>query len=392
MKKANKLIWLIIWFAIRVNGAPVVITEGGYYSGVYTSDDPGTPAVSVATREKVVILNATIASVGDGISNQGRPGTDIVLWNCALIARNPGIAGYHKGRAVFDWMPGNLTVAYCTFEGWWMAVWAQNGSNPGPSVAAITIENNLVQQIDGRESDGKGGYLPSNWTTGSTDNDNYSGGLFIAGFQSDPNILIAWNAFVSSPPAAPGGAIGIYGSSGTSINPIRVELNLINGTFPGSLGQCLNTGICGVDTDLNSPYAGYEPAWVAFDANTVVNCAWIGMGLFYGPNNELSGDTIICSGQYGNGQWYSFGGYGAVIGGANTAGCSITNCVIGANDPVTKARNDVGYLGPVVQSSVTVTGVTSPHDGLITQQDEAAAAAVWWQSAASNNQQIGAVQ
>ena len=43
---------------------PIVITEGGTYSGNWQSTDAKTPAVTVATTAPVIIENAHIRSVG----------------------------------------------------------------------------------------------------------------------------------------------------------------------------------------------------------------------------------------------------------------------------------------------------------------------------------------
>ncbi|MCB2380561.1 glycosyl hydrolase, partial [Hymenobacter sp. BT635] len=47
---------------------PLVITQGGTYSGNYRSTDSNTPAIRVQTTQPVIIENCIIASAGDMIS------------------------------------------------------------------------------------------------------------------------------------------------------------------------------------------------------------------------------------------------------------------------------------------------------------------------------------
>ena len=52
--------------------SPIVITEGGTYSGNWQSTDAKTPAVTVATTAPVIIENAHIRSAGSLIKTSGR--------------------------------------------------------------------------------------------------------------------------------------------------------------------------------------------------------------------------------------------------------------------------------------------------------------------------------
>ena len=71
---------------------PIVITEGGTYSGNWQSTDAKTPAVTVATTAPVTIENAHIRSVGNLIKTSVA-GSNLTVRNSLGVAVNAAVKG-----------------------------------------------------------------------------------------------------------------------------------------------------------------------------------------------------------------------------------------------------------------------------------------------------------
>ena len=85
--------------------APLVITQGGTYSGAWESTDGAIPAVTVNTSEAVVIENRHRRSAGEGISSYSQH-AHLTVRHCYGQELNPNVAGEAKrafvGVGVFD--------------------------------------------------------------------------------------------------------------------------------------------------------------------------------------------------------------------------------------------------------------------------------------------------
>src|SRR5438067_10169513 len=72
--------------------SPIVITQGGTYSGTWESQDRTIPAVLVQTTEPVIIENSTIRARGDLIAS-GVAHSKITVRNTSGYGLNPNVAG-----------------------------------------------------------------------------------------------------------------------------------------------------------------------------------------------------------------------------------------------------------------------------------------------------------
>ena len=77
--------------------SPIVINQGGTYSGNWQSTDAKTPAVTVATTEPVIIENSHIRSAGSLIKTTVA-GTDLTVRNSPGCGRERGGKGPAKRR------------------------------------------------------------------------------------------------------------------------------------------------------------------------------------------------------------------------------------------------------------------------------------------------------
>src|SRR5271163_2229707 len=76
---ANSTIGEVVW------SDPIVITEGGTYSGNWQSTDAKTPAVTVATTAPVIIENAHVRSLG-GLIKTTVAGSNLTVRNSLGVA------------------------------------------------------------------------------------------------------------------------------------------------------------------------------------------------------------------------------------------------------------------------------------------------------------------
>ena len=85
--------------------SPIVITEGGTYSGNWQSTDAKTPAVTVSTTAPVVIENSHIRSVGSLIKTT-IAGSNLTVRNSLGVAVNAAVKGQPNGVFLEVTSPG----------------------------------------------------------------------------------------------------------------------------------------------------------------------------------------------------------------------------------------------------------------------------------------------
>lgn len=188
---------------------PIVITQGGTYTGNWQSTDPARPAVTVATSEPVVIESSRIRSASDLIL--GAAVVNLTVRNSFGEALNPNRRGQVPGRFValdggfVNFVAENNTLL--STSGMWLLNYSGNHT---PS-QTVRVVRNRATNIDGRASDGNGGFL-----TGEGDQE------FVQFLQLDkvsnvPYMEIAWNEIVNEPGnSRVEDNISFYSSGGTS--------------------------------------------------------------------------------------------------------------------------------------------------------------------------------
>ncbi len=266
----------------RIDGlpGPIVIRSGGTYSGHWQSDRPGVPAVSIRTREPVVIENATIRSAGPLIHSDHGRYVHLTIRNVRGEAIPPTTAGQYPGRFLhadtYEFIRVENSIMIGT-SGIYL-----HASRPG---ATVQIVGNQARNIDGRRSDGSGGYH----------------GFFRVQFvQFDKgNELadseVAWNEVINEPyESRVEDVVSLYMTSGRRNDPVRVHNNFIRGAFPEdpARDEYSGGGIMLAD-------AGGEHL-VASD-NHVVATANYGIAISGGRSNRIVDNRVVSCGVLADG-------------------------------------------------------------------------------------------
>ena len=172
---------------------PIVISEGGTYSGNWQSTDARTPAVTVATKDAVTIENSHIRSVGSLIKTT-IAGSNLTVRNRLGVAANPSVKGQPNGIFLEVSSPMKLDVENNYIEKMLQGgviVHGYSGNRDGEQT--IVIRSNRARNLNGLLSDGNGGYLPGEGA-------NRSAARFVQldSVQSVPGIDVGWNKVIDS--------------------------------------------------------------------------------------------------------------------------------------------------------------------------------------------------
>ena len=143
---------------------PIVITQGGAYTGNWQSIDPTVPAVKVHTGQPAKIVNSRIKGPGDLI--YGGSGSDIVgivltVQQTCFVGTNPNVVGRSKGSGIWIDNVTSLLVQNCDFESTGIGVTPHTYAGDHTVNSTIRVLENRFHNLDGRRSDGNGGYQPA---------------------------------------------------------------------------------------------------------------------------------------------------------------------------------------------------------------------------------------
>lgn len=283
---------------------PIEITTGGTYSGNWESTDPDRPAVNIHTTEPVTITNSVIRGSGDliyaaawglGADSATPPGVTLTVMESCFVGMNPNIRGKLKGSPISIYNAASVLVEHNTFEdGGYYGVWLNqyNGNRTGSNT--IVVRNNLIRNIDGRYSDGAGGYIVDE------PNPAFSHGVIFSEVRGVPGIEVSWNQIVNEPRASlPGDPINLFNSSGTPASPLHVHDNYVEGIYAADPArtEALQFGGCGIIAD-GGPQTDPDKAssFIKIANNQVVSFANCGIQISVGHDNEVDGNRVISSG------------------------------------------------------------------------------------------------
>ena len=374
-----------------VYSGPIVITSGGTYSGNWQSTSPGTAAVTIKTTSPVTITNSNIQSQGDLITT-GVSGVNLTVTNTNGYGLNPGVAGRSPGRFVYAYGFSNIVIQNNYFQSGW-GIWLLNHSGSG----TVMITNNSFLNIDGRISNGAGG-----WMTGNVQGTDYAyaHAVQISNCYGLIGATIAWNQIINQPGnSRVEDNIDIYETSGTSSSPILIHDNYVDGAYnidpTNALGGNWNyygSGINAGEGDTN--ILSQAPAYVQAYNNIIVSTSGIGMIISSGNNISLTNNIIIFSGKLPNGNTiYESPNNGNL-------GVSIWN-EYGQSSSVffnnSGSGNTIGYVyppGPGGRNDSWTPDATSwtnntYYSGTVTLATEAAQLVAWQNKIAANNVTIG---
>jgi hypothetical protein len=276
--------------------SPIVINQGGTYSGNWQSTDAKTPAVTVATTEPVIIENSHIRSAGSLIKTSVAS-TDLTVRNSLGVAANAAVKGQPNGVFLEVASPVKLDVENNYIENAQGGVIVHGYAGNRDGQQNIVIRSNRARNMNGLLSNGNGGYLP-----GEGANQTQARFIQFDSVQSVPGVDVGWNEVVNYPGRSlAGDNIDVYRSGGTANQPLEIHDTYIQGAYPYKAAQDAYTG-GGIKTDSKAGDSTQEvPAFNNIHDNQVVGTTSYGIQFAAGHDNIASNNRVISSGVLADG-------------------------------------------------------------------------------------------
>jgi hypothetical protein len=294
--------------------SPIVINQGGTYSGNWQSTDANTPAVTVATTAPVIIENSHIRSVGSLIKTSVA-GTDLTVRNSLGVAANAAVKGQPNGVFLDVASPARLDVESNYIENAQGGVIVHGYAGNREGEQNIVIRSNRARNMNGLLSDGNGGYLP-----GEGANQTQARFIQFDSVQSVPGIDVGWNEIINYPGRSlVADNIDVYRSGGTANRPLEIHDTYIQGAYPYKAAQDAYTG-GGIKTDAKAGDSAQEvTSFNNIHDNQVVGTTSYGIQFAAGHDNIASNNRVISSGLLADGTKIAAQDVGLANGGVASA-------------------------------------------------------------------------
>jgi Chitobiase/beta-hexosaminidase C-terminal domain/Bacterial Ig-like domain (group 2) len=275
---------------------PIVISEGGAYSGNWQSTDAKTPAVTIATTAPVIIENSHIRSVG-GLIKTTVKGSNVTVRNSVGVAGSPAVSGQPNGIFLEVSSPLRLDVENNYIENVQAGVIVHGYGGNRDGEQTIVIHANRARNLIGLLSDGNGGYLP-----GEASDRNQSHFIQFDSVKAVPGIDVGWNEVINYPGRSMvGDNIDIYRSGGTPNRPLEIHDTYIQSAYPFKAAQDAYRG-GGIKTDAKAGDGAEDvPAFNNIHDNQVVGTVNYGIQFAAGHDNIAANNRIISSGLLADG-------------------------------------------------------------------------------------------
>jgi uncharacterized protein (TIGR03437 family) len=279
---------------------PIIIQKGGTYTGNWESADPSIAAVRVWTSEPVLIVNSRFRGSGELLLAQ--QGSNLTVRNSCFVGAYPNAAGARKGTAIHTYQAASVLVENCDFESiGYKGIWIHQYSGDYSLNNTFGILKNRVHNVDGRLSDGNGGYLTSHQPSAAEKAD----AIHITELHGVPGIEVAWNQIINEPyQSLVEDSINIWNGSGAPANPMQVHDNYIEGGYAADPAHPNRVSYSGsAFTTDGSPQTdpSLTTAFVKVHDNQAVNISHNGIGIGTGHDIELFSNRVVSSGQLGDG-------------------------------------------------------------------------------------------
>ena len=315
-----------------VFSAPLQINKGGTYTGNWQSSDPSVPAVFINTPEPVTIIGSRLKGPGDLIhyylnpTGEATAASALTVQQSCFVGANPNVAGSHKGTPIWVQNAVSVRVENCDFEsGGLYGIWVQGYVGDHTPANTVTIRYNRIHNVDGRASDGKGGYL--------TSNRQFAHAIHLSEVHGVPGIEIAWNQVINEPyQSSTDDSINVYNSVGTASSPIQIHDNYIQGGYEPdpTAANSDDYGGAGITTDGNfQTDPGIATGFLKIHDNQTVSESRGGVNISVGHDIEIFANRVVSHGQLADGTNYSL---------ANASGINQANYV---NDPPVAFGNNI---------------------------------------------------
>jgi hypothetical protein len=346
----------------------------------------------------VIIENCRITSAGFGISSY-ETNAHLTVRNCHATALNPNVAGKSKGFFLKAVNASSVVVEHNLIEGF------SNGPNvvnwPPDTIETFSGQNivfryNLLFDLDGRRSDGQGGYQPGHPQDGTSDSSSALQTYLVR----NADIEIAWNAVINHPYVSqPEDSISTAESRGLPAKPIHIHDNYIQGDNPADAPTYETFGGCGIQ--LGDSPSETEVGYTSVHDNQVVNFSSCGISISSGHDNDVHDNRIISARTFPDGtllsnQWRLPMQLHDFYWDPNYNQTTVAdpfwhdnwlhdNAFAAVKRDGTVATNTFDHLGPTV-------GEYGNHDALghlATTADENAESVLWQQKLADNGISVG---
>ncbi|GAA3926448.1 Ig-like domain-containing protein [Hymenobacter algoricola] len=259
--------------------APLVITQGGTYTGNYRSLDSNVPVIKIETTQPVIIENCVLAGAGDLIQAKMGANYNLVVRNNKAYGLTPSLDNTRRGR--FVEVNGGISVRIENnyvehVSGIAIYLWNGNGT---PS-QTLTVTRNVVRNVDGRYRNGGGTFA------------NFLG---LIGVRNLANMEVAWNQVVNEPNNSKAeDNINFYNSGGTQASPAKLHDNYIQGAYPFPANSAVYSGAgITIDGDGNSPTL--TSAFInGYNNQLVSTCA--ALNIAAGHDNHFYNNRSVTSG------------------------------------------------------------------------------------------------
>jgi hypothetical protein len=278
---------LLLLGSAAMAAGPITITKGGTYTGIWVSGDPKQSVVKIRTTEPVTLKNCYIRGPGP-LVDANFSGANLTVSNCRALGLNPNIAGVMQGAFLVAFQAQSLVIEKNRIDN--AAGMVINGDK-APMTGPLRITNNLVNNVNGRMSDGHGGYQSSIGAAQVSDGVGHLVpwehlplvhfvGLDKATSVYSQSIDISWNQVINEPGnSLVEDVINIYLSRGTPDHHIKIHDNFLRGAYPADLtahyygGGIISDGEATVDGPPVTAYLDVEDNQVVDTVNHGVSIA-----------------------------------------------------------------------------------------------------------------------
>lgn len=275
----------------RSYAGPLVITQGGTYTGSWQSLDPEVPVITIRTREPVVIENSYLRGRGNLIRGEA---VNLTVRNTTGYGLNPLTDGLFPGRFLAVERVLNLLVENNELRGTSGIYINYFNGNPATG-QTIKILRNRIRNVDGR-------YVNQ---VGKPTGKRYSvQAVQFNAVNRVPNVEIAWNEVINEPgKSAVEENFNLYESGGTPESPIKIHNNFIDGAYAVNPWKDKNYSGGGIMLG-DGGYADMTVAGGYVDVydNQVVRTSNQGIAIAGGHHQRVYGNRIVSSGRLPSGE------------------------------------------------------------------------------------------
>lgn len=361
-----------------IYAGPLVITQGGTYSGNYRSTDSSVPVIKIQTTQPVIIENCILAGAGDLIDAKNG-GASIIVRNNKGYGLMQSADNIRHGRFVEASSAKSVTIEHNYFEstsGITIYQWSGNGT----AQQTLTVRYNSAKNIDGRYRNG-GCYLSQFLQQNQVHN------LF--------GCEIAWNQIINEPnKSLVEDNISFYNSGGSANSPDLLHDNYIQGAFPfpANATSYNGTGFI-IDGDA---VAANASAYVKAYRNQLVGTSGAGMNIAGGHDIQYYENRVINCGLLPDGSrvnsswaaaaiWNAYGLPSTAFYNNSMSNNTIGYYHAGGNTPYPN-RQDASP-----GACVNCTGTISLPNRPLTLADEQAEWTLWQQKLSQNGITVGPI-